>query len=417
MYALLFTVLTNFLCFSCTSSLCASFLLVQSNSSNHHHQNGQYYTMSGGVTSYMPSPVPSVVAKVPECTDIETRISMSGDFGIDTNGGMVLNSNTNTHLDYYERSLYDEFTLKHQQQHINHPRSISMEGSNGSANTSSQSRFPPTSSSSSIYTNNGRAAYRNYSHANSIASPPNINTFHQLQTPSFNESLQHPTAQNVSNRHNYVQKSTLQLTQQTISNISSGNHRTTELGDEVGSLAALDGLTDLLPMMPTSEAVKLSLRDIEGVDDDSNDEQPENKPLINNNSLVLIGSSPTSPNPSTNGSNCSLALKNWDESGSVASSHSSAFSSSETPPPLNPSTSLYHLQPLKPLYQQQEAVTKFTGTTINQIFQPGSSSQHNHSSHLEFPCSAPEVTNLLLSDFGVSVSNSDAEWLDNLIKL
>jgi hypothetical protein len=373
--------------------------------------------MSGGVTSYMPSPVPSVVAKVPECTDLETRISMSGDFGIDNNGGMVLNSNTNTHLDYYERSLYDEFTLKHQQQHINHPRSVSMEGSNGSVNTSSHSRFPPTSSSSSIYTSNGSTAYRHYSHPNSISSPPIVNTFHQLQTPCFNESLQHPTAHNVASRHNYVVKRTPQLTQQTIANNSSGISRTIELGDEVGSLAALDGLTDLLPMMPTSEAVKLSLRDIEGVDDDSNDEQPDNKPLINNNSLMLIGSSPTSPNPSTNGSNCSLALKNWDESGSVASSHSSAFSSSETPPPLNPSTSLYHLQPLKPLYQQQETVTKFTGTTINQIFQPGSSSQHNHSSHLEFPCSAPEVTNLLLSDFGVSVSNSDAEWLDNLIKL
>ena len=59
----------------------------------------------------------------------------------------------------------------------------------------------------------------------------------------------------------------------------------------------------------------------------------------------------------------------------------------------------------------------YYSTTINQIFQPGSSSQHNNSSHFEFPCSAPEVTNLLLSDFGVSVSNSDAEWLDNLIKL
>ena len=317
--------------------------------------------MSGGVTSYMPNPVPSVVAKVPECTELETRISMSGDFGIDNNGGMVLNSNTNTHVDYYERSLYDEFTLKHQQQHITHPRSVSMEGSNGSVNTSSHSRFPPTTSSSSIYTSNGSTAYRNYSNPNSIASPPIINTFHQLQTPGFNETLQHHSAQNIASRHTYLAKSTPQLTHQMIVNSGLGINRTTELGDEVGSLAALDGLTDLLPMMPTSEAVKLSLRDIEGVDDDSNDEQPDNKPLINNNSLVLIGSSPTSPNPSTNGSNCSLALKNWDESGSVASSHSSAFSSTETPPPLNPSTSLYHLQPLKPLYQQQEAVTKFTG--------------------------------------------------------
>jgi hypothetical protein len=39
-------------------------------------------------------------------------------------------------------------------------------------------------------------------------------------------------------------------------------------------------------------------------------------------------------------------------------------------------------------------------------------------SHLEFTCSAPELSSLLLSDFGVSVPNSDAQWLDdNLIKL
>ena len=304
--------------------------------------------MSGGVTSYMPSPVPSVVAKVPECSDLEPRISMSGDFAIDNNGGMVLNSNGNTHLDYYERSLYDEFTLKHQQQHLNHP--------NGSSNISSHPRF---SASSNVPTNgyatNGSTEYRNYPHPNPITSPPNANTFHQLQTPSFNGSVQQPTAQPTSNRHNYILKNTQQLN-------GSGGNRASDLGDEVGSLAALDGLTDLLPMMPTSEAVKLSLRDIEGIrDEDSNDEQTEGKPLINNNSLVLIGSSPTSPTPSTNGSNGSITLKNWDESGSVGSSHSSNFSSSETPPPLNPSTSLYHLQPLKPLYNQPEPATKFTG--------------------------------------------------------
>lgn len=375
-----------------------------SNSLNQHHQSGQYYTMSGGVTSYMPSPVPSVVAKVPECSDLETRISMSGDFGVDNNGSMMLGSNTNTHVDYYERSLYDEFTLKHQQQQINHQRALSMDGG---ANTSSQPRFSSSSVALNNYTNNGNAGYRNYSHQNSLVSPPNLNSFHHLLTPSFHGQLQHQTAQNISNRH-------FKTEQGLTIHSNSGNNRSSELGDEVGSLAALDGLTDLLPMMPTSEAVKLSLREIEGLGDDSNDEAPENKPMINNNSLVLIGSSPTSPNPSQNGS---LTLKNWDESGSVASSHSSSFSSSETPPPLHPSTSLYHLQPLKPLYHQHETMTKFTGTTINQIFQPGSSSQHHNSSHLEFPCSAPEVTNLLLSDFGVSVSNSDAEWLDNLIKL
>ena len=38
-------------------------------------------------------------------------------------------------------------------------------------------------------------------------------------------------------------------------------------------------------------------------------------------------------------------------------------------------------------------------------------------SHLEFACSAPDVTQLLQSDLGVSVSNTDAEWIDNLIKL
>ena len=325
---------------------------IQSNSSNQHHQNGQYYTMSGGITSYMPSQVPSVVAKVPECSDLESRISMPGDFGIDNNGGMVLNSNSNNHLDYYERSLYDEFTLKHQQQHLNH--------ANGSSNISSHQRFNASLNvPSNGYTNNGSTEYRNYSHPNTITSPPNANTFHQLQTPSFNGSIQQPTAQGALNRHSYMLKNTLQQLN------GSGNNRSVEVGDEVGSLAALDGLTDLLPMMPTSEAVKLSLRDIEGIrDDDSNDEQSEGKPLINNNSLVLIGSSPTSPTPSTNGSNGSITLKNWDESGSVASSHSSAFSSSETPPPINPSTSLYHLQPLKPLYSQPEPATKFTGYAI-----------------------------------------------------
>lgn len=365
--------------------------------------------MSGGVTSYISSQVPSVVAKVPECSDLETQMSMSRDFSVGNNAGMVLGANANTHLDYYERSLYDEFTLKHQQQLVNHPRAVSIEGTNGTVNTSNLQRFSGSSVSSNNYTSNGNTAFRSYSH--SVTSPPSLNNFHQLQIPCFNDSSQHPTTQNISNRHIYAGKSIPALIHPTLNS----NSRTSDLGEEVGSLAALDGLTDLLPMMPTSEAVKLSLRDIDGVDDDTNDDPTDIKPLTNNNSLVLIGSSPTSPDPSINGS--SMTLKNWDESGSVASSHSSAFSSSETPPPLHPSTSLYHLQPLKSLYPQQDTITKFTGTTINQIFQPGSSSQNHHSSHLEFPCSAPEVTNLLLSDFGVSVSNSDAEWLDNLIKL
>ena len=335
----------------------------QSNSINQHHQNGQYYTMSGGVTSYMSSPAPSVVAKVPECSDLETRIALSGDFGIDNNGSMMLGSNTNTHIDYYERSLYDEFTLKNQQQQqINHQRALSMDGTSqsGGNNSSSHPRFSSSSVSSNVYTNNGNAGYRNYSHQNSLASPPNLNNFHQLQTPSFHGQLQHQTAQSISNRHFKTEQGL------TINN-SSASNRTSDLGDEVGSLAALDGLTDLLPMMPTSEAVKLSLREIEGLGDESNDENAtENKPMINNNSLVLIGSSPTSP--SSTSQNGSTTLKNWDESGSVASSHSSSFSSSETPPPLHPSTSLYHLQPLKPLYQQQETMTKFTGYSYLSIF-------------------------------------------------
>ena len=123
----------------------------QSNSINQHHQNGQYYTMSGGVTSYMSSPAPSVVAKVPECSDLETRIALSGDFGIDNNGSMMLGSNTNTHIDYYERSLYDEFTLKNQQQQqINHQRALSMDGTSqsGGNNSSSHPRFSSSSVSS-----------------------------------------------------------------------------------------------------------------------------------------------------------------------------------------------------------------------------------------------------------------------------
>jgi len=350
---------------------------------------------------------PSVVAKVPECPDLENQISMSVDLGVGNNRGMVLNSNGNVHHDYYERSLYDEFTMKHQQQLPSHQRVASGEVTTGPANSGrfSASYIPPNS-----YTNiGGNPTFRTYSQSNSIPSPQNHN-LHQLQSPNFNASKQ--ITENISNRHNYVGKGTHMPTQPTLN--SSANSSNSDLSEEVGSLAALDGLTDLLPMMPTSEAVKLSLRDINGVDDESND-----KTLTNNNSLILIGSSPTSPSASINGSNGSISLKNWDESGSTvsSSSHSSAFSSSETPPPLTPTTSLYHLQPPKSLYHQQDTDTKLTGTTMSQNFHSGISSNHHNSSHLEFACSAPEVTSLLLSDFGVSVSNSDAEWLDNLIKL
>ena len=325
------------------------YLPVQSNASNQ-HQSGHYYTMSGGVASYMSSPAPSVVAAhVPECSDLEARTSTTGDFSIANNSGMGLSSNGNAHIDYYERSLYDEFTLKHQQPQVNHPRAVSIEGANGTSNTSNLQRFPSSSVSSNSYTINGNTAFRGYSHSPTVIVPPNMNNFQQL--PCFNETSQHQTRQNLSNRHSYVEKSTSELIQPP-RNGHTSNSRLSDLGEEVGSLAALDGLTDLLPMMPTSEAVKLSLRDIDGVED----EHIENKTLTNNNSLVLIGSSPTSPNSSNS---CSMTLKNWDESGSVGSSHSSTFSSSETPPPqLHPSPSLYSLQPLKPLYQQQDTITK-----------------------------------------------------------
>lgn len=362
--------------------------------------------MSGGITSYMP---PAVVAKVPECPDLETQISMSVNFGLGNNEGMVLSSNGNGHHDYYERSLYDEFTMKQQlQQQLTHQRAASAEATTRAANSGPQRFLSSTIPPNSYANNRGNPTFRSYSQSSSITTPQNHN-LHQLQIPGFNGSKQ--TTQNISNGHNYAGKGIIMPTQPILN--SSANSSNSELSEEVGSLAALDGLTDLLPMMPTSEAVKLSLRDIDGVDDENN-----GKPLTNNNSLVLIGSSPTSPNPSINGSSGSMTLKNWDESGSMSSSssHSSTFSSSETPPPLTP-TSLYHLQSLKSLYHQPDTNMKLTGTTLTQNFHTGLSSNHQNSSHLEFACSAPEVTSLLLSDFGVSVSNSDAEWLDNLIKL
>ncbi len=80
-------------------------------------------------------------------------------------------------------------------------------------------------------------------------------------------------------------------------------------------------------------------------------------------------------------SNESVETNNWD-----STSNSSASYLSVTPPP--PPPSLLSLQ----------APSSFP-------------------SHLEFACSAPDVTHLLQSDLGVSVSNTDAEWIDNLIKL
>merc|ERR1719273_3011740 len=99
---------------------------------------------------------------------------------------MILSSNTNSHIDYYERSLYDEFTLKHQQQqqqHINHSRGVSMDGASRTAQPSSHPRFNSSSPSSNNYLNNGGSGYRQYPHLT-----PSTNTFHQLQTPPcFNE--------------------------------------------------------------------------------------------------------------------------------------------------------------------------------------------------------------------------------------
>jgi hypothetical protein len=82
-------------------------------------------------------------------------------------------------------------------------------------------------------------------------------------------------------------------------------------------------------------------------------------------------------------SNESGDANNWD-----ATSNSSASYLSVTPPPAPPSRSLLSLQ----------APASFP-------------------SHLEFACSAPDVTHLLQSDLGVSVSSTDAEWIDSLIKL
>jgi hypothetical protein len=339
---------------------------------------------------------------------------MSGDFGITNNGGVVLNSTASTHhVDSYERSLYDEFTMKQQQQVSNQrnvPIPIDIIGAPpGNIPTPN---FLSGSVRPNEYIHSGNMGFRSFPAHSSSAPPQSQNpNQHHSHTTGFVASQNHPN-QNISNRQTYPGKI---IAQSALNGSSSSSN--SDLSEEVGSLAALDGLTDLLPMMPTSEAVKLSLRHMDRPEEDTHEEKLEIKSLTNNNSLLLIGSSPTSPTPSINGS--TIQMKNWDESGSVASSssHTSAFSSGETPPPLTPTTSLYHLQPLKPSYQMLDNGGKLAGTTMAHNFHTGPPSHQSNASHLEFACSAPEVTSLLLSDFGVSVSNSDAEWLDNLIKL
>ena len=172
----------------------------------------------------------------------------------------------------------------------------------------------------------------------------------------------------------------------------SNQHIKDSFNDEA-SLAALDGLTDLLPMMPASEAIKLSLRDLDTEPSIGNGQKP-----------VLSELSPPLPTKSA-----------WDcESGSITSS--SAYSTiSLTPPPAAiPTSSVIEFStPQQPQFQLQpvQGYPAPTTTTSAPTTVAGGSQ-----SHLEFACSSPEVTNLF-SDFGVSVSNSDAEWLDNLIKL
>ena len=95
-------------------------------------------------------------------------------------------------------------------------------------------------------------------------------------------------------------------------------------------------------------------------------------PIVNTDMMIKMDLS----------SNESTDANNWD-----STSNSSASYLSITPPP-HPRPSLLSLQ----------APSSFP-------------------SHLEFACSAPDVTHLLQSDLGVSVSNTDAEWIDNLIKL
>jgi hypothetical protein len=91
-------------------------------------------------------------------------------------------------------------------------------------------------------------------------------------------------------------------------------------------------------------------------------------PIVNTDMMIKMDMS----------SNESVETNNWD-----STSNSSASYLSVTPPPPPPSSLMSSSYP----------------------------------SHLEFACSAPDVTDLLQSDLGVSVSNTEAEWIDNLIKL
>jgi hypothetical protein len=124
------------------------------------------------------------------------------------------------------------------------------------------------------------------------------------------------------------------------------------------SLADLDSLTDLLPMMAPD--------------------------LV----TCIKGDLDEAEQPTTSSSTASTA-SNW--------------------PPENNQVQNYHSNSMQSQSQPQNS------TSQNSTQRGLSLTSLNSASHLDFNCS-PELTNLLLSDFGVT--NSDAQWLDdNLVKL
>ena len=100
-------------------------------------------------------------------------------------------------------------------------------------------------------------------------------------------------------------------------------------GNDDVSLATLEGLTDLLPMMPHSEVIKLSLKDLDTAADLGNE-----KPVLSELSPPLPG---------------------WGHSGGDTSSNYSTMSL--TPPPLVPSSS--SSQPSYHMLHQQARLSFF----------------------------------------------------------
>lgn len=183
-------------------------------------------------------------------------------------------------------------------------------------------------------------------------------------------------------------------------------------GDDV-SLATLESLTDLLPMMPASEAIKLSLKDLDTDTADLASNGGGEKPVLSELSPPL----PVTPSGSSSSNYSTISLTPPPPNAVLSYQHSQA--TSPEPPYVgghHASAAFAHLHHLQHSAATRGGSSGYPGH--HQMAAASSSSHHQHGSHshFEFACSSPEVTSLF-SDFGVPVSNTDAEWLDNLIKL